>query len=311
MASRRRSIEVAYIIGSGRSGSTLLSCILGSHGRVEGSGELWCLSSNAWRDGEYCSCGRPADGCPFWTAVRSRWVESIGCDDVERYIALQRTFERNRSLPRLVREMALPSEAFGTYGRWTYDLYASISAVSGKRIVLDASKAPSRALALSLVPGLELKLIHLVRDVRGVTHSRQKAFEADLADGVIAEIKPMPAWRSALIWVGHNLAAEVVKRAVGPAASMRLAYETLTAEPQAALAGVGRLLGIDLTDVAEHVAAGGAVGAGHNVGGNRMRMTGEIRLRRDLLQSSPLPPRDERVVRALAGVMMEHYARTT
>jgi len=310
MAARRRRIEVAYIIGSGRSGSTLLSCLLGHDARIEGGGELWCVSSNAWRDGEYCSCGRPAGECAFWTAVRGQWAERTGCDDVERYIAMQRTFERIRSVPRLIRETLRPSEAFDTYARWTYDLYASIAAVSGKRIILDASKSPSRAMALSLVAGLDLKLIHLVRDVRSVTHSRQRAFKASLAGGMAADVAPMSAWRSALIWVGHNLAAEAVKRTLAPNASIRLAYETLVSDPRPALVRIGHLLGLDLGELADHVAAGGAVGAGHNVGGNRMRMAREIHLQRPAPGGATLAPRDRRVVHVLAGLMMEHYART-
>src|SRR3712207_8630396 len=51
------------------------------------------------------------------------------------------------------------------------------SAVSGKPVIVDSSKSPARALALGMVPGIDLYVVHLVRDGRGVATSLRKTLD--------------------------------------------------------------------------------------------------------------------------------------
>ena len=63
--------KVTYILGAGRSGSTVLERLLSSAPGVVGTGEIATL----WRrtlSALTCSCGAPAPDCPFWVDVRAK-----------------------------------------------------------------------------------------------------------------------------------------------------------------------------------------------------------------------------------------------
>ncbi len=65
-----KPIRVIYVVGAGRSGSTLLDTILGNHEYIESVGEL-INSPRAWSNpDEYCACGIQAGVCDFWRQVR-------------------------------------------------------------------------------------------------------------------------------------------------------------------------------------------------------------------------------------------------
>ena len=66
-------MTVLYLMGMGRSGSTLLDILVGSHPDAVGTGELASLVGAGWSHAERCACGLPASECPFWSVVRDRW----------------------------------------------------------------------------------------------------------------------------------------------------------------------------------------------------------------------------------------------
>ena len=146
-------VTVLYIAGSGRSGSTVFDLVLGNHQDVESVGELSNLFRSGWRNGEYCACGQRGDECSFWSEVKKDWVARTNAGDLEEYIKLQGEFEGLSSIPRLLRQRHKPSESFQRYAKWTHALFRSIQNVSGKSTIVDSSKSPARALALSAVHG--------------------------------------------------------------------------------------------------------------------------------------------------------------
>ena len=309
MTGRRnnQTIRVAYIMGSGRSGSTILDCILGNHEQIESVGELCNLPQHGWLNGEYCGCGQPGNICPFWQAVRYEWVRRTGVDDVEGYIALQRKFGHFRRGPQLLRERIRPSGEFQAYAEQTYQLLAAIRTVSGKPIIVDSSKGPARAFALSLIKGIDLKLIHLVRDARAVAYSFKKAFEKNLKKGVQHDLRSRPVWQTALFWMQYNLESEIVRSSTPKVASIRLRYEDLTADPENTLSRIGDFLDIGLKELAQKVASGKYLKVEHTIAGNRLRMAGKIRLLIDMEWRNKLTSPEKRTCRLVAGVLMSRY----
>ena len=128
----KNPVKVLYIMGAGRSGSTLLDMVLGSHPDVRGAGELTNAARNGWLKNEDCSCGRPVNDCPFWTEVLQLWTHR-GFGDLERYVSLQGIFERYRQLPRLIREQRNPSSEFLEYAAATRALFACIRRLAANR----------------------------------------------------------------------------------------------------------------------------------------------------------------------------------
>ena len=61
--------QVLYVGGWGRSGSTLLSHLLGRLPEMVAVGELRYVWQAGVSGNELCGCGQPFDECPFWVAV--------------------------------------------------------------------------------------------------------------------------------------------------------------------------------------------------------------------------------------------------
>jgi hypothetical protein len=323
-------VKVLKITGLGRSGSTILDVVLGNHSQIESVGEVGNLIRNGWISREslqgidpgrlrvpICTCGKrldvlyvdaPDEACPFWSSVRREWVERTDRDSIESYPKLQNDFEGNKRWPRLLYERRRPSALFRSYARLTLDLFESIRAVSGKPIVVDSSKSPVRAFALGMIPGIDLYVVHLVRDGRGLITSLRKTFEKDLEAGIMWDHKGHPMWKTVVRWVVLNLASEWVCIQLGPKRTMRLRYEDFVADPEAALGKIGSLIELDLTSVADAASSGKPMQAGHNIGGNRTRKSGFIVLRPDNEEwKTALSPTEQRLAWMLMGWLMRRY----
>jgi hypothetical protein len=302
--------RVVSIIGSGRSGSTLLDIVVGSHPNIEGVGALAKLPRSGWTpdDDRRCSCGSAIHRCPYWTAVHERWLDEVGRDGLARYVELQDRYERSSSRwPRLALERRRPSGPFLEYARMTAALYGAIRSVSGKSVILDSSKKPLRTYALLAGGTLDVRVLHLVRDGRGVVWSRLKALPRDVEAGVPSTRPPTPPWRTTLHWAQANLESELVARRAGRGRAARVTYETFVASPGTLLRDISPVVGENLAELARGLDEGRDLHAGHRVGGNRMRFSGSVRLRPDLEWTAKLPDGDRTTFWRMAGWMARRY----
>ncbi len=172
----QRPVTVIYLAGSGRSGSTLLERTIAAIPGIATVGELLDLPRRVAPDDEMCGCGVPFARCPFWTAVGERafggWSQQL-LRDTHR---MQARVARQRHLPRLL--VARAGSSFGRavteYAERYRRLVSAVAQQAGAGYVVDASKWPALALALHR-GGVDLRVIHLVRDVRGVAHSLSRS----------------------------------------------------------------------------------------------------------------------------------------
>ena len=336
MAHSEIPVRVLEITGLGRSGSTILDIVLGNHPHIESVGEVGNLTVNGWISREslrgidpkkrrvpICTCGKrldvlyveaPDEACPFWSRVRSEWVERADPESIGSYSKLRGNFERTRlalliqQCLRLLYEKRRQSASFRSYAGLTRAFFESIRAVSGKPIIIDSTKSPVRAFAHSLVPGLDVYVVHLVRDGRGVITSRRKTFKKDVRAGIMWDHEGYPMWRTIVRWIGLNLAAEWVCTRLGPKKTMLLRYEDFVADPKGSLERIGSLIELDLADVADAASSGKPMQAGHNVGGNKTKKSGTITLRPDAQEwRTALSPAEQRLSWLLMGWLMRRY----
>lgn len=68
-AGRGGPVKVLYMLGLGRSGTTVLDLLLGGIDRFFSVGELQSLWKESIGEGRLCGCGRPVAQCPVWTSV--------------------------------------------------------------------------------------------------------------------------------------------------------------------------------------------------------------------------------------------------
>jgi hypothetical protein len=172
----RPPATVIYLAGSGRSGSTLLERTIAAVPGVATVGELLDLPRRVAPEDEMCGCGVAFGRCPFWTAVGERAFGGWDPQLLQETHRLQARVARQRHLPRLLtaRDGSSFGQAVTRYGDGYRRLVSAVAEEAGAQYVVDASKWPALALALHR-GGVDLRVIHLVRDVRGVAHSLSRS----------------------------------------------------------------------------------------------------------------------------------------
>lgn len=225
-------VRVLYVGGCGRSGSTLLDRMLSQVGGFSSVGEVVHLWRRGVRDNELCSCGRPFGECRFWLEVGR--VAFGGWDglDVDDVMALQRAVDRNRYIPFMLFPGLWPAyrERLRHYTAILFRLYTGIRHAVGGNVIIDSSKHASTAFLLRRVEGLDLRVIHLVRDSRGVAFSQMKRVQRPEVVGKEAYMPAVGAIHSSLQWMSYNSLFHALKASGVRTTFVR--YESLVRDPR-------------------------------------------------------------------------------
>lgn len=302
------SPTVLYVGGWGRSGSTLLERVLSQSAGTLALGEVVHLWERGVRLNQLCACGTPFHDCPFWSRVGTDAFGGWDRVDLDRVAHLAEAVDRQRRIPQSARRT--PNAAFAAqaveYASGFRKIYAAAAAITGAQVVIDSSKEIPTALALSHLDDLDLRVLHIVRDSRGVAHSWSKVVERpETSDG-----EPMPTFspaKSTAFWLSGNLTVRgLVHRGVPVS---RLRYEDLVADPTGSIEAAWTALDLpgspDIEMVDTHTID---LGPSHSVAGNPMRFrTGVTRLRADDAWRTEMSPRDRRIVTAMSYPVLKSF----
>jgi hypothetical protein len=304
-------VEVLYIGGEGRSGSTVLAALLGTWTGFVSVGEI----RGVWRaldTDELCGCGEHFSACPFWTAVGERAFG--GWDGVDHRALIQADTElaRHRRLVRVLRgRRSRFGEEYGALTDALGRLYAAVADETGGATIVDSTKDPQYALILRGVAGLDLRLVHLVRDSRGVAFSwgKKNVERPEYADHPQLRGTPMntrPVVRAALEWSAKNLLMESLGRS---APHVRVRYEDLFPDARRELARIVELAGTpELAAALPDPLTSFDAQPLHTVGGNRVRFRrGPTELARDEQWRTDMPARKRNEVTALTLPLLKAY----
>lgn len=297
-----RPVKVIYIMGSGRSGSTVLDMALGSMPGTVSTGELANLYVKTDFDREYCSCGELLASCRFWGQVLAEQAKQPDFSP-ERYASLQQRYERLRSIPRLRSSRVEKDSDFQWYLRASALIFRTARDAAGAVAVVDSSKSPARALALSYSPDIELIPVHLVVDPRSVVWSLQREWNADAKAGIQHQMKPVSAFSASAGWLVTNWASERAKRRFPKAVFLR--YEDFAAEPGAAVDHILRAAA--LPSAKEQLPTEIRPSQLHLLAGNRVRRQHQVLIRRDGAWTQGMSTARKRLVRLLASPLMAKY----
>jgi sulfotransferase family protein len=210
--------KVVYVMGAGRSGSTILGIALGNCADFFYAGELDKWLPNAGVP--------PLDGigrARFWSEVRR---DVRGADSLVGYAA--RCLERSSSLFRARRWMAR-RRLRAPYRRVAEELYRAVSRNAGVTRVVDTSHYPLRARELQRAGGVDLYLVFLVRDPQNVVASFARS---DVREPRFGTLKT-----NAYLWLTHLLSV-LVFLSQRPERRVFLRYEDFIANPEAVLRGL-------------------------------------------------------------------------
>ena len=170
--SENQKVKVIYVVGGGRSGTTILSFIIGSAGEVFNAGELKYF--NDIRDmenptiqamGNRCSCGADADKCKFWVDIERKLGEKVSL--YKPGGILQRLKLALRLLFPLCTAIFNGEENFDDYRLFATILEQARAFNPQVEYVLDVSKSLDRLIALRADRRLDIRVLYIVRDGRG------------------------------------------------------------------------------------------------------------------------------------------------
>ena len=305
-------VKVLYILGWGRSGSTIMDNLLGELDGFFSAGELNYLWQRGLVEGRKCGCGRPVRACPVWSGVLRRafgddWEARIDPREVVRW---QREAVRVRHTPAMLRLQ--PGEPTGRPALDAYlgvlaRLYRAIPEETGARVVVDSSKRPSDAALLRLVPGVRPSYVQLVRDPRAVAYSWQR-HKAQPDRNRPAELVRHGPVDSTLSWIRWNSLAESVRAKSPPSSSLLLRYEDLVARPRPSLLDVAALVGEAPPALPLEGERTALLEPNHTVSGNPSRFrTGRVELRADDEWITRQSPAQRSMVTSLALPLLSRY----
>ena len=307
----RQVARVLYIGGVGRSGTTVLERALGELPGYHVLGETVHLWQRALMDDELCGCGRAFSACPFWAAVGERAFGGWDRVDPAEVLGLKLAVDRNRYIGRLAAPR-LPAEVAARVARYVgmyRRVYEAVAEITGARVVVDSSKHASLAFCLRWDPQLDLRVLHAVRDARGVAYSWTKGTRRpEATSGQTSFMPTYSPTSTALRWDLYNSAFGLLARRGTP--TRRVRYEEFVADPRGVLAGVAEFAGAPVDDAGLAFATDTTVEltAQHTVSGNPVRFTtGPVALRRDEAWRTELPAGQRRAVSLLASPLLRHY----
>lgn len=293
-------LKVIYIAGYGRSGTTLLDIALGQQPGVFAVGELTALARHVWKEGEFCACRMQADKCDFWCSVCAAWLKGRQPDALAQY---GRQLARSEWLLSL-RRLAWPIGAGKAYREPTASLLNEIAKVSGASVIVDSSKLPGRGAALMSIDSIEVYVVHMVRDGRGVGWSMMKPYRRSVEAGIQKELKPKPLWYTAARWVAVNLGAEILRLRLPRTRSIRVRYEDFVADPESVVKSIMSM--VDQGYVTPEQGPD-VMRPQHQIAGSRHRMQEEIRIRKDTGWTTQMPRSMRHLFSVLTAPLLSRY----
>ena len=305
-----RDLPVVFISGKGRSGSTVLSMVLGELDGVVAGGELRFLWRRGLGEDRNCGCGRSFSECPVWSAVVDRLLagDQAGALDLDRIVAAHDRLFRWAAVPRLLAG-GRAVRHWDDLDRWAAAagrLYRSLADATGARVVVDSSKWPVDPGLLGLVPGVRPVAVQLVRDPRAVAWSWQRR-RAQYDRSEVREMDRFGPGHSSASWIARNVVVEAAT-ARWRVPRLLLRYEDFVDDPSTAVRRIGEVAGLELDP-------GGVVDGrtvrrsiNHTVAGNPARFgEGPIELRPDDEWRDGLSPAHRWAVTAMTAPLLGRY----
>lgn len=250
-------------MGAGRSGTTLLATLLGNSKEITTLGEMHQFLDYVLNQ-EPCSCGQALQHCEFWAPVVDRLKSNHNLD------ALIKANKHNKKVESHGHILSSLFASNAVYQEFQKEVFTQVKAVHKTKLVLDSAKYISRAIQLSRTPGLDVKIIYMVRDVRGVVFSFGKQVQTT-----------KPAISAIFYYLLINKFGLLTQLVLGKNKVLRLRYESLVSQPKETLDTLQGFLNTDLQQVHDKLANNKPFAMPHLVAGNRLKTNKQIILKPD------------------------------
>lgn len=256
--------DILYIMGTGRSGTTILEILLAANPGVTGVGEVKHIFRDGFLRDLPCGCGRRSRECDLWASVlrASGWTAS-DWEGLATYI------ERTESHARFPAAW-LPMDAskIARYRQANQTLFSAVGAAQNCRLIVDSSKYAGRALLLARCFPDKVKVLCITRSAAGMF----KAFKKK-NDG---EQRPKSVLAVTAYYLYVLLCMRLVKSRLAERCHV-IRFEDLNRDPRAVLADIEAWSGYSLARTQALVAQNDWFEVGHIVTGNRLRKAGRVK----------------------------------
>ncbi|WP_293297956.1 sulfotransferase [Allomuricauda sp.] len=256
-----KKINLIYLLGAGRSGTTLMATILNAHKQVQTIGEMHQFIDHINQDKE-CSCGENLNNCVFWSKIVENLKMSL--DDLP---CKQIQFEKKEAHKNLAK-LILKYKQDKDYLEFNEKVFSEIKEHVEADWILDSSKYIARYLLLEKSVNINIKGIYVVRDVRGVINSFGKQVQT-----------PKKPLSTIVYYLAINFFGQIVF-ALDPKI-IKVKYEDFVEKPEQSLNkiyshvfattdGINNISGLPEFYEMPHI-----------IGGNRMKANKKISIRKD------------------------------
>ena len=294
--------RVIYIAGYGRSGSTLLSILLDNLTNIASVGEVAGFYEYLGVSGRECSCNNKYFECPVWSNIINDLPRGI--DYVKEMYEIQTEVERWNKISKIVKN----KKEMKKYSVKMAKFFDTIADDRKVKTIVDSSKSSYsfmwRALALSNVKNVELYLVHLVRDAKGVVASRKKGKNSTLER---KQSNTASLWNSAVGlagWLTSNLAVKYTKQYLDDDQSTTIEYRELVQSPEQEAQKIIKGASVEQLYDKNDIIKTKSLDVGHLVGGNRLaRNNQKISIETDNLYSNELSNVEEFLCKVFAEIV--------
>ncbi len=300
-------LKVLFITGFGRSGTTIVDNVLGQLDGFFSLGETQFVWDRSLRDNRLCGCGRPFRECEIWSRVCAAELDAIEPRELDEMVRLRDSLGPLRLLGRSLLGRRGVSPALERYIDRTRRLYRAVQRLTGSRVLIDSSKSPSHGYVLAHMPGIELKILHMVRNPRAVAHSWQRRKVYDSSGEEPMYMARLSVRKSSTMWLTWNLVSELLWRRHRGGYQL-LRYEDFVDRPQGTVEGVLELLGEEQAGLPFTGSHTVQLGTNHCLAGNPNRFEqGPVEIRRDERWKERMRPLHQLAVAGLTWPLLARY----
>ncbi|MEZ4774407.1 MAG: sulfotransferase [Bacteroidia bacterium] len=257
--------KIIYIIGAGRSGTTLLDVALGNAGDVFSCGEL---NRYPVREGIPTGFQHAPERLVFWSSFTEEFQKN---HNLKKQAILHDEFEYHKGLVKRLLGASRKAK-YAEYQQFLRDFYTKLFDSIDESIVVDSSKYPGRALGISDALPFEINYIYLKRDPISVVESFAKT------DVYL----PPKGWLAANLYyfLVNGLCKIVINRLRKKHRVLEIKYEDFIESPENVMEVIQRELSVDLSEAITKIKNNDYLQVGELFEGNSMRIDPRIKLRR-------------------------------
>jgi hypothetical protein len=258
------SKKIIYIIGAGRSGTTLLDIVLGNNADTFSAGEL---NRFPIRNGIPPLLDKDNPKFVFWDKFKREFLKRYSKYDFDGLKILINKFEYHLGILRIIFS-SKNNKTMNNYHEYLKTFFDTLSDQVEQEYIVDSSKYPCRAYHLSQIYKENISFVYIKRNPVDVVQSFAKK---DIE-------QPPKSWFLANLYLfAVNLLCMLILRIIrNDSKVVRLTLEELTNEPTKTLTRISKVLDIDLSNSISLTQNYSPLKTGFLFDGNRLRLKEEF-----------------------------------